>query len=347
MAAVAKEVAEQTAVAAASVADQADLETPKEPSAPQSAPVRPIIIKKVIEEGHGGHHGGAWKVAYADFVTAMMAFFLLLWILGATTEDQRKSIAEYFSPTLVKTSNGSGSAGVLGGRSIIEPDNMPNRAAQTGQAAIVPPSRADRNDDQSWTGQAPADKPENNGTAASTSVDEQAEEEIARRVAERESAQLEAEVRQAIASNPALSQLAEQVTFAREKDGLRIELLDKADSAMFDLGTSRVSGQAVALLSEMAKSLASIPNELAVRGHTDSLKWAGNSVDNWLLSAARANETRKILEGSGVLASRIQKIEGFADQDPINPLNSLDPRNRRISIKVLDPVTGSTSPAGR
>src|SRR6185369_15354963 len=101
---------------------------------------RPIIIKKIIADGHGGHHGGAWKVAYADFVTAMMAFFLLLWILGATTEKQRKSIADYFAPTLVELKqNSAGSNGIFGGSSITDKDNYPNRAAQTGTRSMTIP----------------------------------------------------------------------------------------------------------------------------------------------------------------------------------------------------------------
>src|ERR1700761_6124054 len=101
-------------------------------------PPKIIIVKKIIADGHGGHHGGAWKVAYADFVTAMMAFFLLLWILGATTEKQRKGIADYFSPTLINMKeNGAGSNGLLGGESIIDKADMPHRATQTGNRSIV------------------------------------------------------------------------------------------------------------------------------------------------------------------------------------------------------------------
>jgi chemotaxis protein MotB len=104
---------------------------------------RPIIVKKIIVEGHGGHHGGAWKVAYADFVTAMMAFFLLLWILGATTEKQRKGIADYFTPTMIQMKQKSaGSNGVMGGDSIVSADNYPHRAAQTGSKSLTIPKGA-------------------------------------------------------------------------------------------------------------------------------------------------------------------------------------------------------------
>ena len=108
---------------------------------------RPIIIKKIIEAGHGGHHGGAWKVAYADFVTAMMAFFLLMWILGATTEKQRKGIADYFTPTMVQMRDKSaGSNGLFGGQSIVDKDNYPHRAAQTGSKSITIPKDASGGD---------------------------------------------------------------------------------------------------------------------------------------------------------------------------------------------------------
>ena len=105
-----------------------------------NTPPRPIIVKKVIEGGHGGHHGGAWKVAYADFVTAMMAFFLLMWLLGATTEKQRKALADYFAPTIVQTKQESaGSNGMFGGDSIVSADNYPHRAGQTGTRSITIP----------------------------------------------------------------------------------------------------------------------------------------------------------------------------------------------------------------
>ena len=104
---------------------------------------RPIIVKKVYEIKHGGHHGGAWKVAYADFVTAMMAFFLLMWLLGATTEKQRKALADYFSPTLIqKKAESAGSNGMFGGSSLVDADNYPHRAAQTGTRALTIPKNA-------------------------------------------------------------------------------------------------------------------------------------------------------------------------------------------------------------
>ena len=108
-----------------------------------NTPVRPIIVKKVIEAGHGGHHGGAWKVAYADFVTAMMAFFLLMWLLGATNEKQRKALADYFAPTIVQTKTDSaGSTGLFGGDSLVSVDKYPHGAAQTGTRAMTIPRDA-------------------------------------------------------------------------------------------------------------------------------------------------------------------------------------------------------------
>jgi chemotaxis protein MotB len=139
-----------------------------------------------------------------------------------------------------------------------------------------------------------------------------------------------------MAKNPKLDKLKDQVQFARDKDGLRIEIIDKADFAMFGLGTTTMTPRAQALLGEVSKTLASMPNKVAIRGHTDSFQFA-NSDDrnNWSLSAERAEETRKIIEKKGIPGNRFAKIEGVADTAPYNPSDPKDPRNRRISITVL------------
>jgi len=269
---------------------------------------RPIIVKKIIAEGHGGHHGGAWKVAYADFVTAMMAFFLLLWILGATTEKQRKGIADYFTPTLVEMRQKSaGSNGAFGGDSVISKENYAHRASQTGTKSITIPKDA--------TGGA------KEGAAAVRSRDR------ARFTALKK--QLEARIK----NDPALRRLARNIRFVETREGLRIDLVDQSDFAMFALGNTTLLPDARKLMGEVAKVIDGVPNEIIVRGHTDALPYAnGRSVNNWTLSTARAEATRQALGDAGVNGERFARIEGVADRQPYVPEDRYDPRNRRMSV---------------
>jgi chemotaxis protein MotB len=148
---------------------------------------------------------------------------------------------------------------------------------------------------------------------------------------------MEKEIKEALAKNPKLDKMKDQVQFARDKDGLRIEIIDKADFAMFGLGTTNMTPKAQALLTEVSKTLAALPNKVAIRGHTDSAQFANtDDRNNWSLSAERAEETRKIIEKKGIPGNRFAKIEGVADTAPYNPNDPKDPRNRRISITVMN-----------
>jgi chemotaxis protein MotB len=297
------------------------------------APLAPVIvIKKVIDDGHGGAHGGAWKIALADMMTAMMAFFLLMWLLGSTTEDQRKSIADYFKPTShsnVTMGQLAGSNGILGGRSIIDPDGFPFSSKQTAAMERLTP--------RSEGGPTENDPSPNSSERANP--DQVSEAEKKKIVEEADKAafdKLEKEVSERLEKSPNLENLKEQVKFVREKDGLRIEIIEKADFAMFALGTTRLLPRAQALLNEVAKSLGTMPNQLALRGHTDSVAFSNtDNRNNWSLSAERAEATRLLVEKNGVKATRFARIEGVADTAPYNPNDPLDPRNRRISITVL------------
>lgn len=275
---------------------------------------RPIIVKKIIADDHGGHHGGAWKVAYADFVTAMMAFFLLMWLIGATDEDQRKAIADYFAPTLVEMKQGSaGSNGPFGGESIVSRDNYPHAPGQTGAKSITIPENATGSKDGS--------------------------DERLRAEQKRQFDRVEAEIRRRLESRTALRDLANNVRFQQTEEGLRIEVVDAADFAMFELSSTRLVPQARLLLTEVAGAISGLPNEIAVRGHTDSLPYAaGKRMNNWLLSAARAEETRQGLLSGGVTETRFGKIEGVADKQPYNADETSDPRNRRMSITLKSTV---------
>jgi chemotaxis protein MotB len=296
-----------------------------------AAALAPIIIVKKIMPGHGGAHGGAWKIALADMMTAMMAFFLLMWILGATNESQRKSVADYFKPTShseITMGKLAGSNGILGGKSIIDTEGFPYTARQTAPLERLTP--------RSEGGPTENDPSPNSENARDNEEVSQAEKKkIIEEVDKTNFDKLEKEVRQQLAQNPKLEKVQDQVQFVREKEGLRIEIIDKADFAMFALGTTQLQPKAQALIEEVSRSLSSMPNKLSVRGHTDSVAFANSeNRNNWSLSAERAETTRALLEKKGVSPSRFSQIEGVADTAPFNPSDPKDPRNRRISITV-------------
>ncbi|MFN3991081.1 MAG: flagellar motor protein MotB [Erythrobacter sp.] len=277
---------------------------------PKLALPAPIIVKKVtIVEG--GHHGGAWKVAYADFVTAMMAFFLLLWLLGATEEKQRKGIADYFTPTLVKLRKESaGSDGLLKGSSITDADNYPNAMGQTGTRTITIPRSA--------TG-----GPKEAGGRGELDAEKLKE--------------LRDKIDQKLVQKRQLKHLARQIRVMRAPDGIRIDLMDDADFSMFELGTTILTNEARELIAVIGEILAEESAPLILRGHTDALPWRkGVVANNWSLSAGRAEATRQALMLSGVTQNRMVRIEGVADTEPLVADNPADPRNRRISLLLLD-----------
>jgi chemotaxis protein MotB len=270
-------------------------------------------------------------------MTAMMAFFLLMWLLGASNADQRKSIADYFKPTShsnVTMGKLAGSDGMLGGRSVIDPDGFPFSAKQTSSLNMVTPRSqggptendpSPNGSDSKESGQ-DGDPGKKSAAAAAAAAADAANFE-----------KMEKEIKEAMAKNPRLDKLKDQVSFARDKDGLRIEIIDKADFAMFGLGTTTMTPRAQALLTEVSKTLAALPNKVAIRGHTDSVQFANtDDRNNWSLSAERAEETRKIIEKKGIPGNRFAKIEGVADTAPYNPNDPKDPRNRRISITVMN-----------
>ena len=292
----------------------AEAAPPAAEEAKEEAPAPVIVIKKVMDDGHGGAHGGAWKIALADMMTAMMAFFLLMWLLGATTEDQRKSIADYFKPmshSMASVSKLAGTGGIMGGNSITDPDGMPYAGQQTSLFERETPRL--EGGKQSGAGDSKDEKNDMN-------PNELSEAEKQRIAAENDKKKLD--------------KIKDQVKFIREKDGLRIEVIDKADFSMFGLGNARMDPKALTLIREVAKSVAGMPNKIAIRGHTDSLAYDDGVRSNWSLSGDRAESTRRIMESAGIPESRFDKIEGVADTAPYIPNNPADPRNRRISITV-------------
>jgi chemotaxis protein MotB len=283
-------------------------------------PPKIVIVKKIIVDGHGGHHGGAWKVAYADFVTAMMAFFLLLWLLGATTEKQRKSLADYFAPTLVEfKQNSAGSNGLFGGSSIIDKDNYPHKAAQTGTRSLTIPAGASGGKDV--------------GTGQKGSL----KSREAMQAEDRKSfARMRQQLAQAIAKSPAMQRLAAQVRFVPTSDGMRIDLVDNANYSMFALGTTVLEPAASELIGLIARTIRDASNPVMIRGHTDSLPYGDpRAMNNWILSSGRAEATRRRLLLGGVPESRFERIEGVADREPMVVNDPADPRNRRVAITLL------------
>jgi len=268
-------------------------------------PPQPIIVKKIVA-AHARHHGGAWKVAYADFVTAMMAFFLLMWLLGMTDEEKRRGIADYFTPTLVELKqNSAGSNGVMGGDSVIAADNYPHKAAQTGQRSIVIPR--------------------------STVGGQEAGDIYSRDRARFE--QLKKALNERMERTPDLKELKRNVRFVETREGLRIDLVDEANFSMFNLATDQLRPAARKLIGEVARVIEGVPNAIIVRGHTDGLPYAsGGEMNNWMLSTARAEATRSTLADSGLPLERFARIEGVADREPYVPADRYDPRNRRMAI---------------
>jgi chemotaxis protein MotB len=296
-----------------------------------AAAVAPIIVVKKIMPSHAGAHGGAWKIALADMMTAMMAFFLLMWILGATNESQRKSIADYFKPTThsqITMGKLAGSNGILGGKSIIDTDGFPYTAKQTAPLERLTP--------RSEGGPTEQDPSPNSENSRDTDGLTQAEKRKIGEEADQSSFdKLEKEVKEQLAKNPSMEKIQDQISFVREKEGLRIEIIDKADFSMFALGTTQLQPRAQTLIGEVSKSLASMPNKLSIRGHTDSVAFANpDGRNNWSLSAERAEATRALIEKRGISPARFSHIEGVADTAPYNQNDPKDPRNRRISITV-------------
>jgi chemotaxis protein MotB len=276
--------------------------------AKSNEPLRPVIVKKIYEAPHAGHHGGAWKVAYADFVTAMMAFFLLMWLLGATTEKQRKALADYFSPTLVASKQDSaGSTNFFGGDSITSVDNYPHRAGQTGTRSMTIPRDASGGPKE----------------ASGIGKDRAKFQDLRQRLLQK------------LQSSKAMKKFARNLRFTETREGLRIDMVDEADFSMFVSGTDILTPDAAALLGQVAATISELPNGIIIRGHTDAQPTSHElGVNNWQLSSSRAEATRANLVRAAIPQGRFVRIEGVADREPYIPSNPYDPKNRRMSITL-------------
>ncbi|MBV9862574.1 MAG: OmpA family protein [Alphaproteobacteria bacterium] len=321
---------------------------------------RPVIIKRIKKGDHGGHHGGAWKVAYADFVTAMMAFFLLLWLLNVTTDIQKRGIADYFQATLASQSH-SGAGGVLGGVSLGQPgaEVVPSTIPTLEQTAPeMPPQNADRDDDND-PGQAPlgedgtaktgdkglkpdkgeGTKPQDGKAADGKPLDAKQAAAAEKLLRDREEKQFDAAehaLRQAIQDVPDLKNLADNLLIDRTPEGLRIQIVDQERLSMFPLGSSDMVDPARKLMGLVAQVVRKLPNKIAITGHTDATAYArGGAYGNWELSVDRANASRRELLAGGIASERVARVAGVAERDPLVPDQPNSPRNRRISIVLL------------
>lgn len=276
-----------------------------------SKKLQPIIVKKIKKGGHG-HHGGAWKIAYADFVTAMMAFFLLMWLLGSTTEGDKKGIADYFqSPLRVALQAGGSGSGdsshVLKGGG----QDLTRTTGQVKRGDIAAPK-------------------------ATVNLQALKEEQVRAERARLE--ELKQKVEQKIGASAKLSPLASQIRLDMTRDGLRIQIVDEQNRPMFDSGSAEVKPYMRELLREIGAVLGEVPNRLTLEGHTDAHPFSAGErgYSNWELSADRANASRRELILGGLPDHRILRVQGLASSTLFVNDDPLNAQNRRISIIVMN-----------
>ena len=273
-----------------------------------SEDVRPIVIKR-IKKVAGGHHGGAWKLAYADFMTAMMAFFLLMWLLGSVASGDLKGIADYFAnPVKVAMQGGSG----------------------TGDAtSILKGGGKDltRSAGQVKTGEAPKSK---EGRAAMRKEFEQREKAAL--------GELKQNIEKLIDTNPVLRQFKNQLLIDVTAEGLRIQIIDEKNRPMFDTSSAELKPYSKVILREIGRALNAVPNKVSFSGHTDAAQFAGGEkgFSNWELSANRANASRREMIAGGMDENKVLRVLGLSSTVLFDKNDPLSASNRRINIVVLN-----------
>ena len=288
---------------------------------------RPIIIVKKKKMVGGGHHGGAWKVAYADFVTAMMAFFLVMWLVTAVSKDQRAAIFDYFkNPSMEQGKSSKPAPGQMGpGGSSTSPINL-------GGGLDSPRVRLEKVKDIGATTAVSKTK----GTQGKDGgeSDQQAQEQVA--AAEHQKLEsLMVELRAAVSKSQALEPFKDQLLLDITPEGIRIQIVDAQNRPMFDIGSAHLRDYTQSILHELAPYLSSVPNRISLTGHTDIRPYPGQGYSNWELSADRANAARRALVNAGLPDEKIARVVGlsssvlFDKQDPQNAIN------RRISIVIM------------
>ncbi|MGD9943433.1 MAG: flagellar motor protein MotB [Burkholderiaceae bacterium] len=273
--------------------------------------VQPIVVKRIKKGGHGGHHGGAWKIAYADFVTAMMAFFLLMWLLGSTTKGDLQGIADYFSSPL--------KVAMMGGTGAGDSSSVIKGGGTDLTRTVGTERRGDMPD--------PHKK-----------VNLQAMRAELRRVENARLTKLKAQVEEVITQNPRLADFRSQIKLDITSDGLRIQIVDEQNRPMFDIGSAVVKDYMRDLLREIGKVLNGVDNPVSISGHTDSAPYGSGQrgYSNWELSADRANASRRELVAGGIEENKIVRVIGLGPTVMYDAGNPRSPMNRRISIVVLN-----------
>ncbi len=272
--------------------------------------LQPIIVKKVKKGGHAVH-GGAWKIAYADFVTAMMAFFLLMWLLGSTSEGDKKGLSDYFTAPLKVSMQGGSGAGASnsilnGGGSDLTKNNGQNR------------------------------KGDGNDPISKKMASDAMRAELAKQDAKKMAA-LGAKISAVISNSPKLAEFSNQIRLETTPDGLQIQIIDDQNRPMFDVGSALVKPYMRDILREIGTALNGVDNKISLDGHTDRSPYGNGErgYSNWELSADRANSTRRELAAAGMPDEKLARVTGLASSSLLNPQNPLSPTNRRISIIVM------------
>jgi len=273
---------------------------------------KPIIVKKIKKGGHG-HHGGAWKIAYADFVTAMMAFFLLMWLMGSTTKEEKQAISDYFqNPTPIAGPGGASTSMIKigGGKDVTYSEGDTKRGSN-------PEDKAGKTEEA---------KPE---VGQITQTDKE------------RLIQLKKELEAAIDASEALKPFKEQLLLELTKEGLRIQIVDKENRPMFSSGSSILQPYAAQILREIGQVINHVPNRISLSGHTDATPYGGSSqfYSNWELSADRANASRRALSSGGMSEEKVARVVGLSSAVLFDKTNPINPINRRISIIVLNKET--------
>ncbi|HEX2790645.1 MAG TPA: flagellar motor protein MotB [Steroidobacteraceae bacterium] len=291
-------------------------------NAPQGE--RPILIVKRPKKAGNAHHGGAWKVAYADFVTAMMAFFMVMWLIASVSKEERAAIFEYFkNPSMQQGKSPRASMGQMGpGGASTSVINLRGALDARKSASALSTGLG-----------TPRDTP--------VTVDKAAPEvEEAKKIAsEADRKKLEslmAQLREAIDHSQALKPFKDQLLLDITPEGLRIQIVDSQNRPMFDLGSAKLKDYTYAILHELAPYLNSVPNRISLSGHTDTTAYvATGGYTNWDLSADRANAARRALEGGGLALDKVSRVVGLSSSVLFDKENSRNPINRRISIIVM------------
>jgi chemotaxis protein MotB len=278
-----------------------------------------VVIKRIKKGGHGGHHGGAWKVAYADFVTAMMAFFLLMWLINTTTPEQKRGIADYFAPqSIAQTVSGSG--GVLGGK-VLGEDGAHAGGAQSVMQKQSPPAPSSAT--KALASGATQGGANSNSTSNSDSHSAQ----------DGDFAHAAEAIHQAVQDNPDIANLSHQVITENTPQGLRIQLVDQDGRPMFQQGSNEPMPYTKKLLAAVGGIVAGLPNRVSISGHTSGNDAPGGA--SWDLSSNRANQARAMLQAGGLGTDRIYEVAGKAGSEPLLPEDPNASANRRLSILLM------------